>query len=328
MQGIKVIKSLDTLAFVANSTRTLTIPKAYTIGYLIDAEFTTTIAGAPATITAQSLARTVANSVRVILNGSDVRYNCSGEFLQLQNVLLTGNPTTTTIANAVAVGGTQRIQLFFPTCTQGLTVDGGDTTLNASVSDTAIMEYNFGGDASIDPSGNATITGGTIRTSAVVLEGVSGAASAPAIAGMRTQELSLAAGGTENTLDLAVGGAIGSVPLNQYIGLYLTFRITATNVLTPADTALASVNLNAIGDTFIQSNPRELLVAQSVETGASTADMSGALFLKTIALGKLSTRIIAKAPQISQLQLQLTTAAGIAATTCTVTSHFANAPIS
>lgn len=326
MQGIKVIKSLDTLAFVANSTRTLTIPKAYTIGYLLDADFTTTIAGGVATITAQSLARTVASSLRIILNGSDVRYNCSGEFLNLQNIYLTGNPTTTTIANAIAVGGTQRIQFFVPTCTKGLTVDGGDTTLNASVTDTAIMEYNFGGDASIDPAGNTTITAGTVRTSAVVLEGVSGPAAAPAIAGMRTQELAVTAG-TESTLDLAVGGQIGNVPLNQYIGLYLTFRITATNILTAADTALASVNLNAIGDTFVQSNPRELLVAQSVDTSASTADMIGALFLKTTALGKLSTRIIAKAPQISQLQVQLTGAAGIAASTCTVTSHYANAPI-
>ena len=326
MQGIKVIKSLDTLNFIANSTRTIQIPKAFTIGYLVDADFTTTIAGAPATITAQSLARTVANSLRIILNGSDVRYNCSGEVLNQQNVFLTGNPTTTTIANAVAVGGTQRIQFFIPTCTKGMTIDGGDTTLNASTADTAIMEYNTGGDASLDPSGNTTITAGTIRTSAIVLEGVSGAAAAPAIAGMRTQELALTAG-TESTLDLAVGGQIGTVPLNQYIGLYLTFRITATNVLTPADTALSAVNLNAIGDTFINSNPRELLVAQNIETSASTADLSGALFLKTTALGKLSTRIIAKAPQISQLQLQLTGAAGIAATTCTITSHYANAPI-
>ena len=124
MQGIKVIKSLDTLNFIANSTRTIQIPKAFTIGYLVDADFTTTIAGAPATITAQSLARTVANSLRIILNGADVRYNCSGEFLNQQNVFLTGNPTTTTIANAVAVGGTQRIQFFIPTCTKGMTIDG------------------------------------------------------------------------------------------------------------------------------------------------------------------------------------------------------------
>ena len=44
MLGIKVIKSLDTLNFIANSTRTIQIPKAFTIGYLVDADFTTTLA--------------------------------------------------------------------------------------------------------------------------------------------------------------------------------------------------------------------------------------------------------------------------------------------
>ena len=78
MQGIKVIKSLDTLNFIANSTQTIQIPKAYTIGFLVSADFTTTVAGAPATMTAQSLARTVANTFRCILSGSDVRYSCSG----------------------------------------------------------------------------------------------------------------------------------------------------------------------------------------------------------------------------------------------------------
>ena len=53
MQGIKVIKSLDTLNFIANSTQTIQIPKAYTIGFLVSADFTTTVAGAPATMTAQ-----------------------------------------------------------------------------------------------------------------------------------------------------------------------------------------------------------------------------------------------------------------------------------
>ena len=48
---------------------------------------------------------------------------------------------------------------------------------------------------------------------------------APAITGMRSQEIALTAG-TESTLDLAVGGQIGNVPLNQYIGLYLSFRLT------------------------------------------------------------------------------------------------------
>jgi len=325
MQGIKVIKQLDAINFIANTTSTINIPRAYTVGFLVDAEFTTTIAGAISTTTAQSLARTVARNMRVILNGSDVRYSMTGEFLNLQNVYLTGKPTDTTIATAVAVGGTQRISFFVPTCTKNITMDGGDTTLNASNSDTAILEYTTGGDADIDPAGNTTITAGTIRTSAVVLEGVTGQASAPAITGMRSQEIAITAG-TESTLDLAVGGQIGNVPLNQYIGLYLTFRL-ATNLLTPVDTALSSVNLNAIGDTFIQSNPRELIQQQNMNTPATSANLSGSLFLDLTEFGKLSTRIIAKAPQISQLQLQLTGNAGIGATTCTVTSHYANAPI-
>ena len=64
-----------------------------------------------------------------------------------------------------------------------------------------------------------------------------------------------------------------------------------------------------------------------MNTPATSANMSGGLFLDLTEFGKLSTRIIAKAPQISQLQLQLTGNAGIGATTCTVTSHYANAPI-
>ena len=324
MQGIKVIKQLDAVTFIQNSTATINIPRAYTVGFLVDAVFTTTIAGAISTTTAQSLARTVARNMRVILNGSDVRYSMTGEFLNLQNVYLTGKPTDVTINTAVAVGGTQRISFFVPTCTTGLTIDGGDTVLNASNSDTAILEYTTGGDVSIDPAGNTTITSGTIRTSAVVLEGVTGQASAPAITGMRSQELAVTAG--ESTLDLAVGGQIGNVPLNQYIGLYLSFRL-ATDILTPVTTALSSVNLNAIGDTFIQSNPRELQQQQNMGTSATVANMSGGLWIPLTEFGKLSTRIIAKAPQISQLQLQLTGNAGIAATTCTITSHYANAPI-
>lgn len=324
MQGIKVIKQLDAVTFIQNSTATINIPRAYTVGFLVDAVFTTTIAGAISTTTAQSLARTVARNMRVILNGSDVRYSMTGEFLNLQNVYLTGKPTDVTINTGVAVGGTQRISFFVPTCTTGLTIDGGDTVLNASNSDTAILEYTTGGDVSIDPAGNTTITAGTIRTSAVVLEGVTGQASAPAITGMRSQELAVTAG--ESTLDLAVGGQIGNVPLNQYIGLYLSFRL-ATDILTPVTTALSSVNLNAIGDTFIQSNPRELQQQQNMGTSATVANMSGGLWIPLTEFGKLSTRIIAKAPQISQLQLQLTGNAGIAPTTCTITSHYANAPI-
>jgi len=324
MQGIKVIKQLDAVTFIQNSTATINIPRAYTVGFLVDAVFTTTIAGAISTTTAQSLARTVARNMRVILNGSDVRYSMTGEFLNLQNVYLTGKPTDVTINTGVAVGGTQRISFFVPTCTTGLTIDGGDTVLNASNSDTAILEYTTGGDVSIDPAGNTTITAGTIRTSAVVLEGVTGQASAPAITGMRSQELAVTAG--ESTLDLAVGGQIGNVPLNQYIGLYLSFRL-ATDILTPVTTALSSVNLNAIGDTFIQSNPRELQQQQNMGTSATVANMSGGLWIPLTEFGKLSTRIIAKAPQISQLQLQLTGSAGIGATTCTITSHYANAPI-
>lgn len=325
MQGIKVIKQLDAVTFIQNSTATINIPRAYTVGFLVDAVFTTTVAAAISTTTAQSLARTVARNMRVILNGSDVRYSMTGEFLNLQNVYLTGKPTDVTINTAVGVGGTQRISFFVPTCTTGLTIDGGDTVLNASNSDTAILEYTTGGDATIDPAGNTTITAGTIRTSAVVLEGVTGQASAPAITGMRSQEIALTAG-TESTLDLAVGGQIGNVPLNQYIGLYLSFRL-ATDILTPVTTALSSVNLNAIGDTFIQSNPRELQQQQNMGTSATVANMSGGLWIPLTEFGKLSTRIIAKAPQISQLQLQLTGNAGIAATTVTVTSHYANAPI-
>jgi len=324
MQGIKVIKQLDAVTFIQNSTATINIPRAYTVGFLVDAVFTTTIAGAISTTTAQSLARTVARNMRVILNGSDVRYSMTGEFLNLQNVYLTGKPTDVTINTGVAVGGTQRISFFVPTCTTGLTIDGGDTVLNASNSDTAILEYTTGGDVSIDPAGNTTITAGTIRTSAVVLEGVTGQASAPAITGMRSQELAVTAG--ESTLDLAVGGQIGNVPLNQYIGLYLSFRL-ATDILTPVTTALSSVNLNAIGDTFIQSNPRELQQQQNMGTSATVANMNGGLWIPLTEFGKLSTRIIAKAPQISQLQLQLTGNAGIAPTTCTITSHYANAPI-
>ena len=325
MQGIKVIKQLDAVTFIQNSTATINIPRAYTVGFLVDATFTTTIAAAISTTTAQSLARTVARNMRVILNGSDVRYSMTGEFLNLQNVYLTGKPTDVTINTAVAVGGTQRISFFVPTCTTGLTIDGGDTVLNASNSDTAILEYTTGGDVSIDPAGNTTITAGTIRTSAVVLEGVTGQASAPAITGMRSQEIAVTAG-TESTLDLAVGGQIGNVPLNQYIGLYLSFRL-ATDILTPVTTALSSVNLNAIGDTFIQSNPRELQQQQNMGTSATVANMSGGLWIPLTEFGKLSTRIIAKAPQISQLQLVLTGSAGIAATTVTCTSHYANAPI-
>ena len=121
MQGIKVIKQLDAINFIANTTSTINIPRAYTVGFLVDAEFTTTIAGAISTTTAQSLARTVARNMRVILNGSDVRYSMTGEFLNLQNVYLTGKPTDTTIATAVAVGGTQRISFFVPTCTKNIT---------------------------------------------------------------------------------------------------------------------------------------------------------------------------------------------------------------
>ena len=244
MQGIKVIKQLDAVTFIQNSTATINIPRAYTVGFLVDATFTTTIAAAISTTTAQSLARTVARNMRVILNGSDVRYSMTGEFLNLQNVYLTGKPTDVTINTAVAVGGTQRISFFVPTCTTGLTIDGGDTVLNASNSDTAILEYTTGGDASIDPAGNTT-----------------------------------------------------------------------------------SVNLNAIGDTFIQSNPRELQQQQNMGTSATVANMSGGLWIPLTEFGKLSTRIIAKAPQISQLQLVLTGSAGIAATTVTCTSHYANAPI-
>ena len=116
MQGIKVIKSLDTLNFIANSTRTIQIPKAFTIGYLVDADFTTTIAGAPATITAQSLARTVANSLRIILNGSDVRYNCSGEFLNQQNVFLTGNPIPAIKPPAIGLNGATKGAATSATC--------------------------------------------------------------------------------------------------------------------------------------------------------------------------------------------------------------------
>ena len=80
MQGIKVIKQLDAINFLQNTTSTINIPRAYTVGFLVDAVFTTTIAGAISTTTAQSLARTVARNMRVILNGSDVRYSMTGEF--------------------------------------------------------------------------------------------------------------------------------------------------------------------------------------------------------------------------------------------------------
>ena len=326
MQGIKVIRSLDSTSFTESTTKTIQIPKSYIAGFLIDAELDVTTTSSASTITAQSLARTVLKTVRVVLGGSDVRYNVTGNFLNLQNVYLTGNATDTTIDNSVAANKTQRISLFFPTSTINQTVNFGDTTLNASQSDTAILEYTFGSAADVDPAGNSAINSGTVKASAIVFEGVTGRSSAPSIAGQRTQTLSLASG-SESTLDLATGGQIGNVPLNQYIGLYIIFE-NSSNALVDAASAISAVNLNAIGDTFIQSNPRELLQQQNFESMASSSDMTGGLFLTLAGSGfgarKLTTRIIAKAPQISQLQLQLT---GSATGTATIVSHFSNAPI-
>ncbi len=57
MQGIKVIRALDSLSFTESTTKTIQIPKSYIAGFLIDCELDVTTTSSASTITAQSLAK-------------------------------------------------------------------------------------------------------------------------------------------------------------------------------------------------------------------------------------------------------------------------------